>query len=212
MIAPRFNRRVSDALPFSAEESRTRALGGVPTRLLALLLAAALLGACGGDDDDVEDLAESTATTATTEAPTLGSEPLTLPDACELVPADAVNEVTGLSLAQGSEIGDERRAVCAFSAPESGGVGVTVGVEAGGRFDEKAEASRNALGVAGEEVGDLGDEALFFYDDEDTPEGLGGVLVGVGDLTIDITIQGAGDEETTREAALAIAEMALGNL
>jgi hypothetical protein len=185
------------------------------TRLLALLLAAVLVAACGGgDDDDGGDAAggpgEEAAETTTTAGE--GGGPATLPAACELVPTDAANEATGLSLGPGAEIGDDRRAVCAFSAPESGGVGVTVGVELGGRFDEKAQASRDALEVDGEEIGDLGDRALWFYSDEDVPEGLGGVLVGVGDLTIDVTVQGAGDEATTREASLAITELALSNL
>lgn len=187
-------------------------------RLLAALLTAAslVLAACGGDDDGGgtgEEAAASSPTTEGTTATTAAGPAATVPaSACELVPADAVNEATGLTLGPGAEIGDERRAVCAFSATESGGVGVTVGVEAGGRFDEKAESSQNALGDEGDPVDGLGEEALFFYDDEDTPEGLGGVLVGIGDVTVDVTVQGTGDEDATREASVAIAEMAVENL
>jgi hypothetical protein len=192
----------------------------MPRRLLAVLLVAAVaLAACGSEEEHADDEPDAEADagtslvtdeTSSTTAP--GTEDEALPQACELVPRDAVNGATGLTLGEGAEIGDERRAVCAFSAPESGGVGVTVGIEAGGRFDEKAQASRDALGDEGEDVGDLGDDALFFFDGEDTPEGLGGVLVAVGDLSIDVTVQGAGDEDATRDASLAIAQVALDNL
>ncbi|HEX9993899.1 MAG TPA: DUF3558 family protein [Acidimicrobiales bacterium] len=191
----------------------------MPRRLAASLLVAALaLAACSGDGDSDGDggdggtaAGETSSSSATTEATSTSAaagDAAVPASACELVPTDAVNEATGLTLGPGADIGDERRAVCAFNATESGGVGVTVGIEAGGRFDEKAESSRNALGVDGEAVEDLGDEALFFYSDEDAPEGLGGVLVGIGELTVDVTVQGAGDEDATREASVAIARMA----
>lgn len=185
-------------------------------RLLPVMVAALLLAAaCGGDDDDGGDGGEAVTTTApgsTATSGAAGDDGAALPDACELVPAAEAAEATGLSITDGAPTGDERRSVCAFPAGTNGGVGITVGVEVGGRYDEKADVSRNALGVDGEDVPGLGERALFFYSDENFPEGLGGVLVGQGDLTIDITLQGAGDEATTRTAALAVAEVAVGNL
>ena len=84
-------------------------------------------------------------------------------------------------------------------------------MEGGGRFDEKAEASEGALG-AGDDVADLGDRALSFYSDEDLPEGVGGTLVAVGDLTVDISVQGLADEAATREAADALATLVVAGL
>lgn len=110
----------------------------------------------------------------------------------------------------GVAAGDERRRVCTFQ-DETNDVGITVGIEAGGRFDEKAELSRQSLGVEGEEVASIGDRALFFFSDEDLPEGVGGVLVAVGALTIDVTMQGL-PEETMRDASINIAELAVRNL
>lgn len=191
----------------------------VPAIVLALVLA---LAGCGGDDDgaggDGTGVTAASTTSTTAASTTAAAQPDDtaageLPAACDLVPADDVNAATGLSLADGEEIGNELRAVCAFSATSSGGVGVTVGVEATGRFDEKAQSSQDALDDEPEELAGVGDRALVFYGDEDFPEGLGGVLVGIGDdLTIDITVQGAGDEATTSAAAVAIAELAVANL
>jgi hypothetical protein len=173
----------------------------------ALAAAAVLvltLAACG-DDDTATD---ATTTTATTDVPQDTVPVVPLEDACELV-ADAA-EVSGLPLAEPFTDGDERRRVCVFTPAVEGDVPLTVGVQAGSRFDEKAEQSEAATGP-GEPVDGLGDEALFFYDDTDIPEGVGGVLVAVGDLTIDITVQGV-DEATAREAVVAIARAAVGRL
>ena len=171
-----------------------------------LVVAAAVFTGCGDDADDA-----TTATTAvagTDETPTgTGGEPL--PDACDLVPDAAA--VSGLDLAEGSPDGDDRRRVCAFSATRSGQVGLTVAVEGGSRFDEKAAQSESALGVEGEPVDGIGQRALFFFSDEDIPEGVGGVLVGVRDLTLEVTLQGL-DEGTMRRAATALAEHAVSNL
>ena len=90
-------------------------------------------------------------------------------------------------------------------------LGITIGIESGGRFDAKAEVSRQSLGDEGEQIDDLGDRALFFYSDDDLPEGVGGVLVAVGDLTIDVTMQGL-DEAQMRDASVALAELAVSNL
>ena len=179
-----------------------------PRLVIAALLLALLAAACGGDDDDTAAGDDPTTTTSTTaEEP--NSE---LPSACGLVPATEVNEATGLALAEGADTGDERRSVCAFSATESGGVGVTVGVEAGSRFDEKAGRSEEIFGTPGEPVADLGDEALFWFSTEEFPEGLSGVLIGQGDLTVDISVQGIADEAEARDAAVGIAEIAASKL
>ncbi|MHA6793435.1 hypothetical protein ACVGVM_07910 [Pseudonocardia bannensis] len=132
-----------------------------------------------------------------------------LPQACSLVPPGEINSASGLALAEPSPSGNERRSVCAFDTTASGGVGLSVGVEPASRFDAKAEASRNSVGVPGTEVPGLGERALFFYSDADLPEGVGGVLVSGGGSTIDITLQGVGDEARTRDAAVAIAKVAL---
>ena len=173
-------------------------------RIAALVLTVLLAAACGGDgggDDRADEVASAT---------TAAAAAADLPDACPLVPPEDVNAEAGLHLAEGAEIGDERRAVCAFSATESDGVGVTVGIEAGDRFDAKAETSEDALG-AGDELDEVGDRALFFYSDDDIPEGVGGVLVATGSYTVDVSVQGL-DEDRTREAAVAIAEIALATL
>lgn len=177
----------------------------------ALALAALLalpLAACG-DDGDGDDAVEATTTTAAPDTTVEDTVPVVpLDDACELV-ADAA-EVSGLTLAEPFTDGDERRRVCVFTPSSDDQVPLTVGVQAGSRFDEKAEQSEAAVGP-GEPVDGLGDEALFVYDDSDIPEGVGGVLVAVGDLTIDITIQGV-DEATARRATVAIAEAAVSRL
>ena len=135
---------------------------------------------------------------------------LAVEDACVLVPTADVAAALGVEVDEGVAGGDERRRVCTFQSVEPG-VGVTVGVEAGSRFDEKAEASRSSLGVDGVEVDGLGDRALFFFSDADIPEGVGGTLVGEGDLTIDVTLQGL-DEPALRDASVAIATLAVSNL
>ena len=179
-------------------------------RLFAVLLLALVLAAgCGGDDDTAAEDA-STTTTGDVTDDTDDTEPTDdePPNACELVPADEVNEAAGLTLGEGADTGDERRSVCAFSATESGGVGVTVGVEAGSRFDEKAARSEDIFGSPGEDIPDIGDEALFWFTTEEFPEGLSGVLIGKGDLTVDISVQGIADEAEARDAAVAIATLA----
>ena len=170
-----------------------------------LLTAAAVLTGCG---DDADDGTTVTTTEAGADAPT-GEGGGALPDACGLVPDAAA--VSGLDLAEGSPDGDDRRRVCAFSATEPGQIGLTVAVQGGSRFDQKAAQSESALGVEGEPVDGIGDRALFIFSDEDIPEGVGGVLVGVRDLTLEVTLQGL-DEVTMRQAATALAEHAVGNL
>jgi hypothetical protein len=66
--------------------------------------------------------------------------------------------------------------------------------------------------VPGTAVPGLGEQALFFYSDADLPAGVGGVLVRSGDATIDVTLQGMGDRERTRDAAVAVARVALERL
>ncbi|MBA2326751.1 MAG: hypothetical protein H0V95_08935 [Actinobacteria bacterium] len=172
-----------------------------------LFTAAAVLTGCGDDADD-----GATATTAEAgadDATTPGEGGPALPDACGLVPDAAA--VSGLDLGEGAPDGDDRRRVCAFSATEPGQVGLTVAVQGGKRFDQKTAQSESALGVEGEPVDGIGDRALFFFSDEDLPEGVGGVLVGVRDLTLEVTLQGL-DEVTMRRAATALAELAVSNL
>ena len=176
-------------------------------RIAALVLTLLLTAACGGDGGGDDETGAGDVASTTTAAAAAAAD---LPDACPLVPPDEINAEAELELADGAEIGDERRAVCAFSATESDGVGVTVGIEAGDRFDAKAETSEGALG-AGEELDGLGERARFFYSDGDIPEGVGGVLVGTGSYTVDVSVQGL-DEGRTREAAVAIAEIALATL
>lgn len=131
-------------------------------------------------------------------------------DACALVSSADVAAATGLDVDDGVSAGDERRRVCTFQVVD-GTVAVTVGVEGTGRFDEKAAASRRSLGVDGKPVDGLGDAALFFYSDEDLPEGVGGTLVAIGTVTVDVTLQGL-DEPALRDASVAIAELAVAKL
>ena len=160
-----------------------------------LLLAAA--GACGGDDDP-------DATTTTSEAAAVAELP---EDACAVIP-DAAS-VTGLAFGAGEPAGVEKRRVCALST-DDGAVGLTFAVQSGGRFDDKASRSAAALGE-GEEVDGVGDRALFFFSDEDLAEGVGGLLVEVGDLSLEVTLQGL-DESAMREATVALGEHAVENL
>lgn len=156
-------------------------------------------------------------TTSTTIDPALTTTtvalgPSDLPeDPCALVPPATVVGGTEFVLPAGVPGGDENRRVCAYTAGAAGGVGVTVGIEAGARFDEKAEASRSALGDEGEPVEGIGDQALFFFSDVDIPEGVGGVLVGIGDRTIDVTVQGLPEGEL-RAVAEGIAQAYLTGL
>lgn len=192
-----------------------------PRSLLAVLAVAALaFGACGADGDQVVSAPDDEAPTGAggnsdddSGDPGGGGVPdgrdAALPeDACALV-GDAA-AITGLDLGEPVPGGDERRRVCAFSAPTPGGIGLTVGLEAGDRFDEKAETSAAAIGEL-EPVNGLGDRALFGYDDADIVEGVGGVLVGIGVITVDVSLQGA-DEATVRGAAITIAEAAVAAL
>ena len=177
----------------------------------AVLLLA--VTSCGEDD-----ATSSTPAVPTTLAPSTATPPEvgsagptpSVTDACAIVPAPEVASATDLPVDDGVPAGDERRRVCTFQVADPA-VGITVGVETGGRFDEKTEASRRSLGVQGDEIDDLGDAARFFFSDEDLPEGVGGVLVAVGDLTIDVTLQGL-DEAVLRRDAVAIAELAVSNL
>ncbi|CAN5189987.1 hypothetical protein BH18ACT4_BH18ACT4_05330 [soil metagenome] len=193
-------------------------------RFFALALLMLAVASCSDDDGDSGADSAATESSTTTGPPSTSSgsstetseetQPEAAPpaDACSLVPAGEVNAATGLSVAEGVAVDSEQRSACAFSAETSGGVGVTVGVEAGGRFAEKADASREGLGVPGEAVAGLGDEALFFFSSELIEEGIGGVLVAEGEITIDVSMQGLLTAEATRAASIAIAEVALRNL
>jgi hypothetical protein len=171
---------------------------------LAALVLTLPLVACGDDDETAEAPETTTTASDTTE------EPAALPeDACALVPDAA--EVSGLELSEPAPDGDERRRVCAFSAVEDGQVGLTVAVQGGSRFDEKAEQSEASLGDPGEEIDGLGDRALFFFSDEDIPEGVGGLLVELGDVTLEVTLQDL-EEAAMRDAAVAIGTAAVERL
>lgn len=182
--------------------------------LLILLLGAA---ACGDDADD----AGSSGTTITTADPadvegstssTVAAAAAELPDdVCALVGDAAASEATGLELVGATPDGNELRRVCTYSPQDNEGIGITVGVQSGSRFDDKAATSERALGP-GEPVEGLGDRALSFYDDEDIPEGIGGTLVAVGDLTVDVSVQGLADEGATRDAGDALAALVVDGL
>lgn len=173
-------------------------------------LVLVLLASCGSDDSAVPDTTEpaiaSAAPTETTGAASAGQ----VDDACALVPTTEVAALLGVAVGEGVPAGDERRRVCTFQGTEEV-IGVTVGVQPGARFEEKAQTSRDSLGVDGAEVDGLGDQALFFYSDANITEGVGGTLVAVGDLTIDVTLQGM-QEEALRDASVGIATLAVTNL
>jgi len=183
------------------------------TLVLAAVLA--LVGAACGDDDSASDAASATTqadTVSTTETPSSEPGESMIPDdVCALVGDEAASEATGLELSGATADGNGIRNTCTYSARDNDGVGITVGVQSGGRFDDKAATSERALGP-GEPVDDLGDRALSFYDDEDIAEGVGGTLVAVGEVTIDVSIQGLDDEAATREAANALAALVVDGL
>ncbi|GEL25759.1 hypothetical protein PSU4_47130 [Pseudonocardia sulfidoxydans NBRC 16205] len=193
-------------------------------RLVAVLIAVPVLlagAACGGASTSVTTGTPAAAAPTTVSAPGPSSTPDGAADvvrppgakkACALVPTGEIDAATGLRFTDGEGTESARRSVCAFSAARSGGTGLSVGVEPGERFDAKAAASRRSLGVPGTDVAGLGERALFFYSDADLPEGVGGVLVQADGSTIDITLQGLASQERTREAAVAIARVAVGNL
>lgn len=140
------------------------------------------------------------------------TRPAGSPRACDLLTAADVASATGAPVSAGEGTESARRSVCAFTASRPGGPGVTLGVEPAERFDAKADASRRSVGVPGESVDGLGARAVFFYSDADLPEGVGGVLVRSGTSTLDVTLQGLGDRDRTRQAAVAVATTALAGL
>jgi hypothetical protein len=179
---------------------------------LAVSAALVVTASCGDDDDATSSASvasggsPATAGSATTESVST----VDVADACVVVPSADVASATGFAVDEGVAAGDERRRVCTFR-DEAAAIGITVGIEAGGRFDQKAARSQQSLGDEGEEIESLGDRALFFFSDEDLPEGVGGVLVAVGDLTIDVTLQGL-PEDAMRDASINLAELAVSNL
>lgn len=176
------------------------------TTATALLLLT-LLGAGCGDDDSESAGDDTTTTEAGGEA-----EATALPeDVCALAGDAAASAATGLTLTGAEPAGDEGRRVCTYAPADNDGVGITIGVQGGSRFDEKAATSEEAVGP-GQPVEGLGDQALSFYSEEDIPEGVGGTLVAVGDLTVDVSVQGLGDEAATREAADALAALVVDGL
>ncbi len=166
------------------------------------------------DPSDTEETTETDTTDAdttdtdTTDTGTTDTGTTAVADVCDFVGDDAASEATGLTLTGATADGNEVRSVCTFSPADNDGVGITIGLQSGSRFDDKAEISEEAVGP-GVEVDDLGDRALWFYDDE---EDLGGTLVAVGDLTIDVTIQGLDGEAATRDAANALAALVVEGL
>lgn len=154
-------------------------------------------------DADATTTTVDPASTTTLSAADAGGLPA---DVCALIPDGTVVGGTELVLPTGVPDGNDVRRVCAYPAGEVGGVAVTVGIEDGGRFDEKAEVSRTSLGDDGEPIEGLGDRALYFFSDVDIPEGVGGVLVGIGDRTIDVTVQNLPSGEL-RPVAEGIAEL-----
>ncbi|WP_276968086.1 hypothetical protein [Desertimonas flava] len=161
------------------------------------------------DPSNTEEMTETDTTDAdTTDTDTTDTGTTAVADVCDFVGDDAASEATGLTLTGATADGNEVRSVCTFSPADNDGVGITIGLQSGSRFDDKAEISEEAVGP-GVEVDDLGDQALWFYDDE---EDLGGTLVAVGDLTIDVTIQGLDGEAATRDAANALAALVVEGL
>jgi uncharacterized protein DUF3558 len=184
-------------------------------RALAVVSSILVIAGCGGDDHRGASSNTSEAgitervSDTTTIAVTGGGPVAPTDDACALLTAADVTEALGTEVDAGEPAGDARRRVCTFQTVA--GVGVTVGVEGGSRFEAKAEASRNALDVEGVAVDALGDDALFFFSASDIPEGIGGVLVTKGETTVEVTLQGL-DEDELRSASIAIASVAVGNL
>jgi hypothetical protein len=187
--------------------------------LLALALVPLLaLVACGDsatvDQTPAEGTAadEGTSTTAADGEGEEGEKGADLPDVCSLIPTDEVSTETGIDLGEGvSEVGDER-SVCTFSAADTGGIGITVGVESGDRYEEKLERSTEIFGTT-QPVEDLGDQAAFAHTTEgDYADGLSSVLVGRDEITIDVTIQGIAVEDDARTASVALATAVLDGL
>ncbi|GAA4546904.1 hypothetical protein [Pseudonocardia xishanensis] len=181
--------------------------------LLLVGMVAGLAACAGAESAGRGDAPSSAAGAPTSAAGTAGPQPGTaaLPQACALVSKSELDRVTGLVFGEPAATDGATRSVCAFSATGAA-PGLTVGVEPAARFEAKAAASRSSVGVPGVEVPDLGERALFFYSDADFPQGLGGVLLQAGGATVDISLQGSGDEARTRELALAIARLALTGL
>ncbi|MCE0766569.1 DUF3558 family protein [Pseudonocardia kujensis] len=194
--------------------------------LLGALLGVLVLGGCASTEQTASPSSAPTAPAASEPAAPLSPAPSAgvapgepnpagaggvLPQACDLAPQQEVAQATGLAFGTPAPTAGTTRSVCAY--PATGSVpGLSVGVEPGARFDAKAAASRSSVGVPGAEVPGLGDQALFFYSDRDFPEGLGGLLILSGGATIDISLQGSGGEQRTRDTATAVARVALGNL
>ncbi|GAA2872159.1 hypothetical protein GCM10010472_31870 [Pseudonocardia halophobica] len=215
----RFPQRSSHRFPHSRSHGLVRTFA-----LVAALGGALALSGCSGGGGDQAASSVPAATPASSAAPSAAAAPGiapgepnpagdggALPQACELVPQEEIAQATGLAFGTPTPTGGTTRSVCAY--PASGTVpGLSVGVESGSRFDAKAAASRSSVGVPGVDVPGLGDQALFFYSDRDFPEGLGGLLVRSGGATIDVSLQGSGTEQQTRDAAAAIARVALDNV
>jgi hypothetical protein len=181
-----------------------------------------LLAACGGESAPSavsttpntappSDVTAPSATTPSASAAPAGTAPAALPEVCALVPKAEIDRATGITFGEPAPTAGSGRSVCAFSAA-GGAPGLSVGVEPAARFDAKAAASRNSLGVPGTEVPGLGEQALFFYSDRNFPEGLGGLLLRANGATVDITLQGSGTEQQTRDTAIAIAGVAIERL
>lgn len=203
---------------------RSARLAAGTALVAALVLASAGCGGGPAPQTAAPPPVASTTTGAATTTPASAGGPATaaepgsgagavggLPSACSLVPQSEISAASGLRFGPPAATDGARRSVCAFAATASS-PGLSVGVEPAGRFEAKAEASRRSVGVPGTPVPGLGEQALFFYSAADLPEGIGGVLVRSGAATVDITVQGVGDEARTREAAVAVARVALDRL
>lgn len=212
--------RFPQRLPHRFPHSRFRTLA-----LIGVVVGALALSGCGGGSGEEASSVQAAPPSSPSEAPSpvapsagvAPGEPNpagdggALPQACELVPQEEIAQATGMAFGTPTPTAGTTRSVCAYPA-SSTVPGLSVGVESGSRFDAKAAASRSSVGVPGVDVPGLGDQALFFFSDRDFPEGLGGLLVRSGGATIDVSLQGSGTEQQTRETATAIARVALDNL
>lgn len=218
----RFPQRSPHRYPVRSPHSRSR--GPLSTvALVGAFVGALALSGCGGGEQaasSVPAAAPASPSGAPPAAPSAGvapGEPTpagdggALPQACELVPQEEIAQATGLAFGTPTPTAGTTRSVCAYPASRTV-PGLSVGVESGSRFEAKAAASRSSVGVPGVDVPGLGDRALFFYSDRDFPEGLGGLLVRSGGATVDVSLQGSGTEQQTRDTATAIARIALDNL